>query len=104
MAGHDHVTVASRAVPHAVAEPVEQVARDLDVDPAQGLSAQEAAARAPRSDGASRVGSAPERSSSATWWWVGAATVAVGAVVATVLLASGGDPEVRDRITVTGPE
>ena len=45
MAGHDHVTVASRAVPRAVADPVEQVARDLDVDPAQGLSAQEAAAR-----------------------------------------------------------
>lgn len=74
-------------------------------DPRRRLpSARQAAARAPRSGEASRVGAAPERSSSSTWWWVGAATVAVGAVVATVLLASASDPEARDRILVTGPE
>ena len=45
MTGQEHTPVVSRGAPHAVADLVEQVARDLDVDPARGLSSQEAASR-----------------------------------------------------------
>src|SRR6478752_521069 len=45
MTGQDHAPAVGRGAPHAVADPVEQVARDLDVDPARGLSSQEAASR-----------------------------------------------------------
>ena len=45
MTGQDQAPVVGRGAPRAVADPVEQVARDLDVDLARGLTSQEAASR-----------------------------------------------------------